>query len=44
MNDLINWKEIKIEFCPTTEMLGDYMTKPLVGMKFNEFRKKIMNI
>jgi hypothetical protein len=41
-NDLINWKEIKIEFYPTTEMLGDYMTKPLVGMKFNEFRKKIM--
>jgi hypothetical protein len=44
MNDLINRNEIKIEFCPTTELLGDDMTKPLVGMKFHEFRKKIMDI
>jgi hypothetical protein len=44
MNDLINRNEIKIEFCLTTELLGDYMTKPLAGMKFHEFRKKIMNI
>jgi hypothetical protein len=25
-------------------MLGDYMTNSLVGIKFHEFRKKIMNI
>ena len=25
------------------EMVGDYMTKPLVGSKFNEFRNLIMN-
>jgi hypothetical protein len=39
MNDLINQKEVKVEFCPTNMMISDYMTKPLIGldsMKGNE--------
>ena len=35
---------IDIKFCPTDQMVGDYMTKPLHGSKFKEFRRKIMNM
>ena len=35
---------ISIEFCPTDNMIGDYMTKPLHGKKFKTFRKEIMNL
>ena len=35
---------ISIEFCPTDNMIGDYMTKPLHGKKFKMFRKEIMNL
>ena len=34
---------IQIEYCPTDDMIGDYMTKPLHGGKFKIFRSKIMN-
>ena len=33
---------ISIEYCPTDEMVGDYMTKPLQGSKFTKFRRAIM--
>ena len=35
---------ISIHYCPTDQMLGDYMTKPVQGDKFKAFRKEIMNI
>ena len=35
---------IDIRFCPTDQMVGDYMTKPLHGSKFKEFRRTIMNM
>jgi hypothetical protein len=35
---------IEIAFCPTDEMIGDYMTKPLHGKKFVSFRKEILNL
>jgi hypothetical protein len=35
---------LRVEFCPTDLMLGDYMTKPLHGHKFRDFRQKIMNL
>ena len=41
--DLIKRKEMEVRYCPTDEMLADYMTKPLVGSKFIEFRKTIMD-
>ena len=34
---------INIEYCPTDQMKGDYMTKPLNGKKFTGFRQDIMN-
>ena len=35
---------ISIKFCPTDQMTGDYMTKPLHGKKFQTFRQAIMNL
>jgi hypothetical protein len=35
--------EIKIEYCPTLEMLADDFTKPLQGAQFKTFRDRIMN-
>ena len=44
ITDLINRNEVQIEYCPTDLMISDYMTKPLLGKKFHEFRKMIMNL
>lgn len=35
---------VDIQYCPTDLMQGDYMTKPLHGAKFNNFRREIMNL
>lgn len=35
---------IDIQYCPTDQMTGDYMTKPLYGKKFTGFRQQIMNL
>jgi uncharacterized protein YegJ (DUF2314 family) len=40
--DLIKHGKMQVEYCPTNEMVADYMTKPLVGTKFMEFKNKIM--
>jgi len=42
VTDLIERKELTIEFCPTDRMLADYMTKPLVGAKFIKMWTKIL--
>ena len=42
VTDLIQRKEIEIQYCPTEHMVADYMTKPLTGAKFTEFRDMIM--
>ena len=36
-------RTIQIKYCPTDNMIADYMTKPLVGRKFTYFRKIIRN-
>jgi hypothetical protein len=35
---------ISIEYCPTDQMIGDYMTKPTHGKKFRGFRQQILNL
>ena len=35
---------MKVEYCPTDEMVADYFSKPLQGAKFKKFRKEIMNL
>ena len=43
ITDLIERKEVQIKYCPSDAMLADYMTKPLVEMKYIHFRQEIMN-
>ena len=35
---------IRIVHCGTDDMIGDYMSKGLQGIKFSEFRKQIMGL
>jgi hypothetical protein len=44
VTDLVDRKELKIEYCSTEAMIADYMTKPLTGGKFKLFRDRIMNL
>ena len=40
--DLVDKKEIRIEYCPSERILSDYNTKPLQGELFHIFRSVIM--
>jgi hypothetical protein len=44
VSDRIANKELRVEYCPTDDMWGDFMTKTLQGTKFKRMRAKIMNI
>ena len=35
---------VSIEYCPTGQMIGDFMSKPLQGAKFLDFRASIMGL
>ena len=37
ITDLINRKETSIDYCPTEEMIGNYMSNPTTGAKFHKF-------
>ena len=34
---------VAVVYCPTDEMIGDFMTKALQGMKFQKFDASVMN-
>ena len=42
VTDRIAKNKVSIEWCPTGDMVADYMTKPLQGKKFIEFCNAIM--
>ncbi len=42
LTDQVEKGNLKIEYCATTEMWGDYMSKPLQGKQFQKFKKLIM--
>jgi len=44
VKDHVDSGAIRIEHCPTKEMLADYFTKPLQGVLFYKLRDSIMNI
>jgi hypothetical protein len=44
IKDQVDSKRVKIEHCPTGDMLADFFTKPLQGMQFRTLRNQIMNI
>lgn len=35
---------MRVDYCPTEEMIADFFTKPLQGALFRKFRAFIMNI
>ena len=44
VKDRVDSKEIMIKYCPTKEMIGDFLTKPLQSATFRKFRNLILNI
>jgi hypothetical protein len=44
VTDRINQKELTVEWCPTGDMIGDFMTKPTQGALFKRFRDQIMGV
>jgi hypothetical protein len=42
LTDQIEKNHLAVEYCPSTKMVADYMSKPLQGKLFQEFRKAIM--
>ena len=43
ITDRIKKNEVRVQYCPTDDMIGDFFTKPLNGAKFRKFRNIIMN-
>ena len=44
VTDQIQKGNVQVEYCPTDEIEGDFMTKPLQGHKFVGFCKSVMNL
>ncbi len=44
ITDRISKGEVRVEWCPTKEMVADFMTKPLQGSAFKKFRDLIMGL
>jgi hypothetical protein len=44
VTDRIKKGELTVEWCPTGEMTGDFMTKPNQGAVFKKFRDRLMGV
>jgi len=44
ITDNVEKNNLRIEYCPTDDMLGDYFTKPTTGEKFRSLRAAVMNL
>ena len=44
IKDRVASKEVRIEYCPTGDMIADFFTKPLQGRQFYKLRDQVMNI
>jgi hypothetical protein len=42
--DRVKAGDLRIEHCPTKDMIGDFFTKPLQGVQFYKLRDDIMNV
>ena len=43
MKDLVGRGELEVKYMPTDQMWSDALTKTLMGIKWQEMRKKLMN-
>jgi hypothetical protein len=44
ITDRVSKEEVSVVWCPTGDMIGDYVTKPLQGALFQKFRDHIMGV
>jgi hypothetical protein len=44
VTDKIKDGKVRVEYCPTEDMTGDFNTKPLQGSKFRKHLKDILNL
>jgi len=44
IKDRVANQELRIEYCPTEDMLSDLLTKPLQGSQFRKLRDRVLNI
>jgi hypothetical protein len=44
VKNLVERGEVSIRYCPTEDMIADFMTKPTVGKKFQTLRDFVMNL
>ena len=44
ITDRIIKQEASVEFCPTSDMIGDYFTKALQGSQFRRYRNIVLGI
>jgi hypothetical protein len=44
VTDRITNREVSVEWCPTGDMTGDFLTKPLQGALFTRFRDLMMGV
>jgi Reverse transcriptase (RNA-dependent DNA polymerase) len=44
VKDRIDSGELRVEYCPTEDMLADIFTKPLQGALFRKFRDQLLNV
>jgi hypothetical protein len=42
ITDQVEKGNLEVEYCPTGEMIGDFMTKPLQGKVFEKFKRALM--
>ena len=42
MTDRVKAGELKVDYCPTDQMIADFFTKPLQGSKFQKFHDLIV--
>ena len=44
ITDRVAQGDVSLVWCPTGDMIGDFMTKPIQGYLFREFRGQIMGV
>ncbi len=44
VTDRVAKRDVSVEWCPTGDMTGDFLTKPLQGALFRRFRDQIMGV
>ena len=44
ITDRVDNGEVSVVWCPTGDMIGDYMAKPLQGDMFRKFRDQITGV